>query len=428
MNQKSIHSLILLLGLALNGHAQTKGFACRGRLDTVRQAGFYNIELLPPVHACCKTDFSDVRIVNDSGRWVPHLLRLPATEYHVATALWDMPFVSKTVTASSVICVVKNGEPLVDNIQLVLKNTSAQRSCNISGSFNGNDWFIINDSILLQETAVTRGDETTCTLRFPPSAYPYFKLVVDNQKTDPVNIVRLGSVGPVTAAAPAAALKRLEENPDCSVTQLDSGRISYIRVTQKDAYQLEWLALKLSGVKYFSRTMDIYIPSGNDHSFAKPGRFLQSVTVSNNSTLEYSLSQMVKVPVFYLLINNNDNLPLRVTSVSTAIRYRVLTAYLEKGNGYRLLAGNDSIGAPIYDVAALQDELPKDLPVLNLSGMWPNRNPLAEEPMLSPKSAPRYWLWGSLAIVLALLLYLTARMLREVNKRNGDGPGDSPAE
>lgn len=413
--KRVINSIVLLL-LGICCNAQTEGFAYKASLDSVKEAGFYNIEILPPINVLCKTDYSDIRIVNGQGKWVPHLLRLPGDEYHVATVITDMPFVSKTVSASAVTCVVKNSEPLVSRIQLVMKNTSAQRSCSISGSMDAKEWFIINDSILLQEVAVTEGDKTKCTLNFPPSNYGYFKLVVDSKKADPVNIVQLGSVDGEYEAIPTSAKKRLQENPNCALVQKDSAKASYIQVTQPDAYSFEWLALQVSGVKYFNRKADVYIPDGNDHSFGKPGRLLQSITISNNSTLQFYLPQ-VKSKVFYLVVHNDDNLPLQLVSVKTALRYRVLSTYLEKGEHYHLLMGNPQAVAPVYDLVQLKGKLPPTIPVLGTVGAVTETGAGKEASAIVPKGNNRYLLWGSIALALLALLYFTARLLKEVNKQ-----------
>lgn len=416
---KRITSSIALLLLGICCKAQTEGFAYKASLDSVKASGFYNIEILPPVSLHCKTDYSDIRIVNGQGKWVPHLLRLPSEEYHVATLIADMPFVSKIVAASAVTCVVKSSALLVSHIQLVMKNTSAQRSCSISGSMDGKEWFIINDSIRLQEVATTKGDETTCHLQFPPSSYAYFKLVVDSKKTDPVNIVQLGLVDGAYEALPASAKKRLQDNPNCTLVQKDSAKASYIQVTQPAAYQFEWLALQVSGVKYFNRKVDVYIPDGNEHSFAKPGRLLQTITISNNSTLQFYLPQ-VKTKVFYLIVHNDDNLPLQMVSVKTALRYRVLSTYLEKGERYQLLMGNPGAVAPVYDLVQLNGKLPKlDIPTLSMIGPISATGAATELPATAPKGNNPYLLWGSIGLALLILLYFTTKLLKEVNKQKG---------
>ncbi|MDB5280573.1 MAG: hypothetical protein JWR61_5528, partial [Ferruginibacter sp.] len=62
--------------LCLCCSAQTAGYKYFSLLDTVKQSSFYNIVFTPEISARVKTDYSDIRIVNKEGKWVPHLLVL----------------------------------------------------------------------------------------------------------------------------------------------------------------------------------------------------------------------------------------------------------------------------------------------------------------------------------------------------------------
>lgn len=414
--KRVINSIVLLLfGICCN--AQTEGFAYKASLDSVKESGFYNIEMLPPISVHCQTDYSDIRIVNGQCKWVPHLLRIPANEGVSHSVLMEMPFVSKTSSETAVTCVVKNSEPQISSIEILMKNTTAQRVCSISGSMDGKEWFIINDSIMLQEVSVTEGDKTSCRLNFPPSAYPYFKIVINSKRTDPVNVLLVSAaVFPQVGAKNIALLERIVDNPNCTFVQKDSAKASYIQVTQPDAYPFEWIALQVSGVKYFNRKADVYIPDAKEHSFAKPGRLLQSITISNNSTLQFYLPQ-VKSKVFYLVVHNDDNLPLQLVSVKTALRYRVLSTYLEKGEHYHLLMGNPQAVAPVYDLVQLKGKLPLTIPVLGTVGAVTETGATKDASAIVPKGNNRYLLWGSIALALLALLYFTAKLLKEVNKQ-----------
>lgn len=417
---KKITGSLALLSIAICCKAQTEGFAYKASLDSVKEAGFYNIEMLPAINLHCKTDYSDIRIANGQGKWVPHLLRIPANEGTSHAVLMEMPFVSKTVSETAVTCVVKNSEPQISNIEILMKNTTAQRVCSISGSMDGKEWFIINDSIMLQEVAVTEGDKTACRLSFPPSAYSYFKIAINSKRTDPVNVLLVSAeVFPAVGVKNKALLERIVDNPNCTLVQKDSAKASYIQVTQPDAYPFEWVALQVSGVKYFNRKADIYIPDGNEHSFGKPGRLLQSLTISNNSTLQFYLPQ-VKAKVFYIVVYNDDNLPLQMVSVKTALRYRVLSTYLEKGERYQLLMGNPKAAAPVYDLVQLNGKLPKlDIPILSIIGTINPTGAATELPVTATKGNNRYLMWGSIGLALLALLYFTAKLLKEVNKQKG---------
>lgn len=407
-------SLVLCLLVSIYCKAQTEGFAYRTSLDTVKQSGFYNVAISPLVSAHTQTDYRDIRIVNTSGRWVPHLLRLPEEERTYHTLLMDMPFVSKKADATTVTCVVKNTFSAITQMVLQMKNTTAQRTCSISGSLNGKDWFIINDSIRLQEGAITSGNKTDCRLAFPPSDYPYFKIVVNSKQTDPVNIVSITT--PISASKLLSEMtNKLLENPTCTTVQKDSAKVSYIQVTQQDAYQFEMLALQVSGVAYFNRRMDVYVPQTAQHSFTNLGRLVQSVNISNNSTLQFYLP-LTKANTFYLVVHNDDNLPLKITVVKTALRYRVLTAYLEQGSGYQLITDNPNVAAPVYDLAKLKDSLPTNIPLLGMDSIL-TANSLTPTATIANKQSNKYLLWGSLALALLGLLYFTIKLTKEVNKR-----------
>jgi hypothetical protein len=407
----SVWLLLLMQGFA---QAQTKGFAYHTNLDTVREAGFYNIQVIHPLHAHAKTDFSDVRIVNNAGKWVPHLLRLPA-DSRTSTAIWvEMPFERKELSASSVTCVVKNSVTELSAIELLMRNTTAQRVCSISGSFDDSNWFIINDSILLQAVTETTGDKTKCRISFPPSSYPYIKVVIESKKTDPVNIISIAAQTVAHNQAGKKIYAALLDNPNCTIIQKDSAKISYIQVTQKDTYQFERLSMLVSGIKYFNRKVDLFVPKGNDHSFANPGSLHESFTISNNSSLQFAVPH-VKTKIFYLLVHNDDNLPLTVNTVKTALKYRVLTAYLEKGN-YQLITGNDKVDPPVYDLARVNTQVPDSIPVLEM-GPLAKDTTNAEIPMIAPGKDNKLFLWIAIGLVLAALLYFSGRLAREVNKR-----------
>jgi hypothetical protein len=343
---------------------------------------------------------------------VPHLLRQPASA-SATTVLINMPIVSKQANATSVICVVKNSNPQISSIKVLMKNTTVQRVCSLSGSFNGTDWFVINDSIMLQAVAETKGDKTTCTINFPPSSYGYLKLVIDSKKTDPVNIIGImaqasnGQLG-------TPGVNKVVENPPCTLLQKDSGNISYIRVTQSAAYQFENIGLLVSGVKYFNRTVDICIPQHNNHSFSNTGPIYRSFTISNNSTLQFTVPA-VKATVFYLLVHNDDNLPVKITAVKTAMPCQVLTAYLERGN-YRLLTDNEYATPPVYDITMLSTSIPSDIAVLGMQQLKKAAQAQAIG-TASPKSNSKLLLWGSIAAVLVLLLLFAAKLTRDVNRR-----------
>lgn len=410
MKKKWINFL-LFSSITICCTAQTEGYKFYSQLDSVRTAGFHNIELTPELTAHLKTDYSDLRIVNEARKWIPHVLHAPAYERTDIGLIWDLKYSITENSGLNTVLVIESVEKISDNIGLIISNTAAERFCTLSGSIDKMNWFVINDSVLLSPAPAENATENISRINFPATSYRFYKVIIRNKSKDPFNIK--GVVEYATASRYAKALNKLIENPAGAIQQKDSGKISYIKVRQQLPYQFDHISLQLSAVKYYNRKVDLYIPYSEKHSFSNPGQLLQSFTVSNNSSLQFNVP-LIKAAVYYLLIYNEDNLPLTVKEVKTAISYHYITAYLEKGNNYKLILDNKAAVMPNYDLAKLNSKMPDSISFLQVGKIIP-----AEENKLitTPAKNNKWILWVSIAAALLILLFFTYKMFKEVEKR-----------
>lgn len=402
---------ILLFGLIpVCCAAQTGGYKFYSRLDTVQTSGFYNIELTPELSAHVKTDYSDLRIVNESGKWIPHILHAPAYEKTNHDVAWDLKFSITENPKANTGILIESTQNISSNIGLIITNTAAERFCTLSGSDDKKNWFTINDSIALNPVPSETGSENTFRIDFPPTSYRFYKVVIHNNNKDPFNIK---GVVEYSGAGITNPMRQLNENPVAAIQQKDSGKISYIKIIQQQHYQFDYISLQLSGVKYYNRKVDLFIPYADNHSFANPGQLLQSLTVSNNSTLKFTVP-LTKASVLYLLINNEDNLPLTVKEVKTACSKHYITAYLDSGSNYSLIMDNGDAVMANYDLSKLNSKLPDSIPYLQFDKI----TALTEKILPGKPEKKNNWLlWSSIAAALLILLFLTSKMLREVDKK-----------
>lgn len=410
--RKSWTSILLFSLITVCCNAQTAGYKFYAQLDSIKTSGFYNIQITPALSAHLKTDYNDLRIVNDSGKWVPHVLHRPAEEKSDMAIYLDIRVVKKETTESITTLVVAGSQKITSNLVLVIRNTAAERFCTLSGSDDNKNWFVINDSILINPKPEQDNTVNSFQINFPPNNYNFFKIVIDNKNKDPFDIKH------VTTSTSASSMgfttqSRLLDNPSSTIEQKDSGKISYIKITQQQAFHFEMVSLKLNGVKYFSRNVGLYIPSSINHSFSNPGQLLQSFTISNNSTLQFHVP-LCNSPVFYLLINNEDNLPLTVAEVNTASSYRYITSYLEKGNNYKLIMGNETATKPNYDLANINTKISDSIPFISFGKIIA----FEQTPITIEKIKNNNWiLWAAIIAVLLILLLFTRKMVKEVDKR-----------
>jgi hypothetical protein len=294
-----------------------------------------------------------------------------------------------------------------------MSNALAQRFCTVSGSNNSKNWFTVSDSVLIIPQPDAKGNGATFTISFPPCSYQFFSVVIKEQSKKPLHITRISTVGKMGIANSATTYSPLQ-NPTPSIVQKDSGKLSFICITQQLPYHFETLSFTISGVKYFNRTAQIYIPNSTAHSFQNPGALVHTFTITNNSSLQQRLPQVFNSKAFYLVILNEDNPPLKVSAVNTYTDYKVASVYLESKYNYRWIGGNDVANAPNYDLT-LEDIVAKDnLPTAEFGLI----DALTQTPIIaSKKDSSHLVIWLTIAMGGIVLGFFTYRLVADMGKQ-----------
>jgi hypothetical protein len=120
----------------------------------------------------------------------------------------------------------------------------------------------------------------------------------------------------------------------------------------------------------------------------------------------------VNASVFYLIVSNEDNLPLKIESVKTFNSYHTVTAYFEKGNKYELIMGNVTAETPFYDLKQLHISPDTSFSEVSIGTI----SPIIQPSVIEQKSNSKWMLW--LAIVMAglVLSYFTFKLVKDMNK------------
>ena len=406
MKRKQYSLLLPLVFTACCATAQTSGYHYKAVINPVKESGLYNILLTPAITAHLKIDYSDLRIVNSAGKWVPHLLRTINSEKAADAVLWTLPFSKKENSSNNTELIITN-DSSISNFILKMKNTAAERYGTLTGSDDAKNWFVINDSILINPSKMDDENEAGFNVYFPQTNYRYYKIIINNKGKSPFNI--LG----VQTAAPAndTTLPKSFVNPAVRIFQQNSGKYSYVRITQSAAFHFDEIQLKITGVKYFYRNVGLYIPSSANHSFRNPGQLQQSFIISNNSTLQYKIPT-VNAAVFYLVVSNEDNLPLKIEAVKTFNSYLFATAYLEKENKYELILDNTAATAPLYDLQQLDIGAAASLPEATIGNIV-----AISQPVVNGKKKDDNWMvWLAIAAASLVLSFFTFKLVRDMNK------------
>ncbi len=412
MMKKKLINLLLFSILFISVKAQTEGYSYYSTIDSVKTSGFYNIVLAPPINAHLKTDYSDVRIIDNKNKWVPHIFHSPLNELSREVVMLDLKFTIPESNKINTVILMEAAQPL-NNINIFIKNTEVQKFCTLSGSNDKQNWFVISDSILLAPHPTEKNTESNLKIDFPRSNYSNLKLVINNRNKDPFDVIGISTNTIATDFLFTNFSDSLLQNQPTVLLQKNSGKNSYIRIIQQQKFHFNKMNINAEGLKYFSRQADLYVAENNNNSFSNPGKFIQSFTISNNSALLFNLP-LLNADTFYLVIHNEDNPPLKISKVGTSVSYRYITAYLENDKGYKLILDNAAAVLPNYDITKDYPTTKDSVSILGIGNIIAFEN---KEKAKNKTSNKQWLIWLAIITALCLLLIFTKTMLKEVNKK-----------
>jgi hypothetical protein len=391
-------------GQTAPGQTGQQTFAYRASLDTVKGPGFYKITLPPDLLAKCREDLSDLRIADKDGKFMPYVLKsdLPVFSTENFT---PFPILSdERLRDSSTEVVIGNGSPgSISALLLVMKNIIAYRTAILSGSDDRKKWFVIREHIELQEAGSDTSDHYVQAITFPPSNYRFFKLILQDKGLLPVNILRAGVYTRNFTSGKYLGV------PYPALSQKDSGnKHSYITLQYRDHYRIDKLDLIIQGPALYKRQAWIY-DNGNAGY-----RQVAAITLSPSGN-SFRIPS-IRTSRLVLDVANGDNAPLAIQAVRTAQLNQYLLTYLQPGNGYALLGGNALAVMPEYDLKFFTDSLSKDPEEIGSGPLQPVAAVRRNAPPPPTPDHSGIILWGALALVLALLAFLSFKMVKAIPK------------
>lgn len=418
MIQRNKSLITAFMGCLCLVTANAQHFKYTAALDTVSKTGFYQVSITPELSAHVKTDFSDLRIADEKGAWVPHIIKTALPRFS-QSALKEFPIISNQLNDSGkTILVLENkgmglragNKELLDISEIVLyiKNTAVSRYAVLSGSNDQKNWFIINENILLARNYESDSSYFISSVKFNNADYKFFKLVIDNEKSDPLNILKAGTYFNITFQSVISSIT----NPAAVLTQKDSsdGR-SYIKVQQTAAFHADEILVDAAGAKFFKRNAALFLPQNDSSTVLRYNPEFSFVIASGSSSL-FSIKK-IKAAVFWLVIENNDNPPLQIKAVGTRQTITNAVAWLEEGKKYFLLADDAMAQQPDYDIASFKDSIPANIPVINIGPFTKIETPVITE---QKNTDNKWWLWPAIIGAISILGFLSWKLLADMKK------------
>ena len=114
-------------------------------------------------------------------------------------------------------------------------------------------------------------------------------------------------------------------------------------------------------------------------------------------------------------IDNEDNLPLKITGIQAYQADQYIMSYLEAGQQYKLLTGDTGAKEPNYDLKFFTDSLHGYLQEISHGPVMKNTAYTTTPKII--KHDYSLLIWMAIAVALVLLSFLTLKMIKEVNTK-----------
>jgi len=188
-------------------------------------------------------------------------------------------------------------------------------------------------------------------------------------------------------------------------------------VSFKEDYFINRLRFKITGPRFYKRQV-IIARKVED----KQKRFIAYLPITTLELNSYSLNEFdfsfFREKEFYLIIDNDDNRPLKIEAIEAWQLTRYIKAYLEKGEKYKLVYGDSIASAPVYDLHFFVDSIPEILPTLMVGKI-----DLLLETKVQTNERSLNWyenkilVWAAIILLILLLSFMSWKMLHEMKSK-----------
>lgn len=401
-----MNKLLLTFILLINtiGIFAQQTFKYKAAVQKIDSTAFYRIALSPELLAKCNPDMSDIRLMDQNSKHIPFIFgdQLPVKYENNFVAFPQVTSVKQADSLTSII--IQNKLNLtINQLSLRLRNTSAERVFTLSGSDDLSGWYSIKENVPLFGVADnTHRAIYEQAINFPASNYQYFKVTVNNNRKEPVNILQVGVYMHQFAKPLFTGLHGTK------FSQKDTGKVSKVVIQLQDVYPVNKIHLTVAGARYYRRSVSIYAISGKQHNLI--GDTLLSSAGTNNFFIT------TKAKMIELIIANDDNPPLSINAIDVFSLNQSIIGYLTKDHSYNLVFGDPLAKSPNYDLKFFADSVDRNLILLNSGTVV--ANPLYQPDKNKTDSQfPAWLIWVAIALVLAILALLTYKMTKEIGKK-----------
>jgi hypothetical protein len=404
--------IILILLFCVFFQVSGQEFKAQSSLPRIEQDGFYRIILTPELSPYINNAYSNIRIHDGSNREVPYFIK--AEEAKTSTVTFEEYRIHDKIRIkdSCSLVILSNPEnTTINNISLVIKNAEVTKDAILSGSDDAETWYALKESFVLSNINNANETAEVKIVDFPLSNYKYYRIWINDQASEPLNILKAGYYHTTSEDAKYFIVPK----PLSVQTNDNKKKTTQVNISFDTLRFIDKITWNVSGSPYYLRNATLYASRDYINKKGKTEKHLEHLeSFQLNSRQENVLFlSPVKVKELVMIVENEDNPALTISDVNGHQLSQYVVTWLKKGNDYKLKFGDEAMREPVYDLAFFQDSI-RSAPVVLQAGKVTSleKTQTIETPSLfNTKSI----IWAAIIVIIILLGAMSMKLIRETN-------------
>lgn len=406
-----INTFIAFLLIANIGMAQNSTSA---KITKVTENGLHKIILPTAVRSISKDDLSDFRIFDSQGNEVPYFYKntsqaLSTTEYVEYKIISEIIIPNKQTTI-----IFENPEKNISSLMLSVANYEGEKTYNLSGSNDQKQWYGLANNNVLYDLNNPEELSIVKIISFPKNNYKFLKIELNDKKSLPISILRIGNDNSRTTFAELLPV----DYTNIKTEDFKVEKKTKIHVLFDSSQFLNQINFKINAPKLFKRTARIYKLETRKikHKFETFEQEITNFELSSDANNEFNLLNIFEKD-FYIEIENQDNQPLSISEIKFFQIPVSIIADLNPKENYIIKTGNPDAMAPVYDLVNFENSISEKLPEAKITEIvLPKLSTnIVHEKQFWEES---WFMWICISVGGIAVLYFSISLLKDLNKNN----------
>jgi hypothetical protein len=407
---KNVKILLFLL-TANAGMAQNFTTA---KISNVNKNGLHTIVLPTQIRSISKEDLSDFRILDSKGNEVPYFYN-SANEATTTSNYVEYKIISETsIPKKTTTIVFENSQKSISSLLLTIANYDGEKTYNLSGSNDQKQWYGLSNNNVLYDLSAPEELNVTKMISFPLTNYKYFKIELDDKKSLPISIQKIGNDKSQTKFNDLLPVNYASKE----IKDFKAEKKTKIHIQFDSSQFLNQVRFEIAEPKLFKRNVRLFKLETRKvkHKFETFEQEITNFELNSDSQNTFNLFNIYEKD-FYIEIENQDNQPLKISNVSFFQVPISVIADLKTSENYSIKTGNPNAIAPVYDIENFKNSIATELPLAKISEI------IMPKLTLKNFQEKQFWeqpwfMWVCICVGGIAVLYFSISLLKDLNKPN----------